>query len=152
MQKTRIFLGLFLCSAVLICSAYGEEISRDCYNKLPARFFDRDTVMRALQLYKVYQNQWNVIIDELHDQGHQIPIAVRERGRRILRDPFTPPEQPEIINKMYIEEMEKLFSEVMLRHNAQYNIIDAQTIHQMFLYILQNNSQVFEECRKHRYP
>lgn len=152
MRKITKIIALFLCCALPLCPAYAEEISRDCYNKLPARFFDRDTVMRALQLYKVYQNQWNVILDELHDQGHQIPMAVRERGRRVLRDPFTPPEQPEIINKMYIEEMEKLFSEVMLRHNAQYNIIDAQTIHQMFLYILQNNSQVFEECRKHRYP
>lgn len=139
-------------TALSFCFLFGFveaiDISRDCYEKVPERFFSRDTVIRALQLYNVYQNQWYVIVDDLHNFGRNIPATVRKQARALPRDPYTPPEQPDVIKELFLAELEKLFKSVLLTHNIQYNLIDNEKIHQMFLYILQNNGDVFDLCIK----
>jgi len=125
-----------------------EPISRSCYESLPQNFFSRDAVMRALELYNVYQSQWGQIINELHEEGAAIPGIVRGRARRILRDPYTPPEQPDVIDALFLEEFKKLFGIVLQRHSTPYNIINNQTIDQMFLYIQNKNSSVWDTCRR----
>jgi hypothetical protein len=146
-MRNRIFLAaLLLAFSAVAAPGYSLGISRSCYEELPQKFFSQDVVTRALQLYQVYQNQWYPIIEDLHNFGRNIPAAVREQARRLPKDPFTPPEQPDVINDLYLKELEKLFTNVMQTHNIQYSLIDDAKIKQMFRYILQNNAKVFNLC------
>ena len=117
----------------LLVSAFcfGYDASPRCLYELEVRFFEPRRVKEAFDLYRVLQNQWDPIVSDLSRNAPRVPKLVKEKARRLAKNPLEHPFDPEKTVELLIEAEYEVFRETMI---ARY-YYDANAISGMFEYV-----------------
>ena len=138
MKKVIILLLAVLAPTI----GEARQTPEKCYRELESNFFDENIVSAALSLHKVYQSQWTLINRDLRNRSRNIKQTVKQRARKLERNPFNRPFQLEVATQLLIQAEFEIFSDVMFN----YDVRSPGKINDMFLYIRENRLQQMPEC------
>lgn len=142
MQIKFLFLSIFIFFNFLSLCAFID--TPECYNRIPAQFFERNVVSQALSLHYVTQSQWEVIITNLQRGARKIPQIIKEKANRLQRNPLEYPFQAEVATAMLKQELYDVFSKALY----QSYVTNTEDIKGMFNYIERKQEHLFHSCLK----
>lgn len=143
------YLFLFLGCIALSWQApiNGQNALPSCIYSIPSNFFQQTIVVQALNLYRVEQNVWTPIYNQLQGVAQQVPSHVQAYAQMQNPNPlypvFNPPAVEQILQKALYE---ALFSVMITYRNAYPNSINQNTIDGMFRYIWTQQYNSIQAC------
>jgi hypothetical protein len=139
------FLAIFLFFLTLLgiqpVSAWDD--SPPCFRQLELNFFREKYVREALSFHEnISQGIWTPIVTALRAKSKEIPGIVKEKARRMERDPLDHPFQPEPAAQLLRNTLYEEFTKVL--YNFQ--ITNTWIIQDMFRYITHKYADEIQRC------
>jgi len=134
-----IFILTFSFSAI---NLYGYDYSPSCLKKIESNFFEQRYVEQALNLHKVGQSSWALIIRDLKDRSKKVPMLMMSKARTMRPNPLDSPFDGSEAEKILIPILLSVFRETLI----SFNFNDESGIRDMFNYIYSFQKSRLKQC------
>ncbi|MEC7839549.1 MAG: hypothetical protein VX777_05885 [Chlamydiota bacterium] len=143
----HIFQKLALSFVVLFLVAvkgqvYGYDYSPSCLKRIETSFFEQRYVEQALNLHKVGQSSWGLIISDLKQKSLQVPGMMMAKARTMKPNPLDSPFDPKQAEKILHPLLFTIFRETLI----SYNFTNESGIRDMFEYIYSFQEDRIKRC------
>lgn len=122
--------------------AFGFNDSPSCLRDLQVRFFPPEIVKQSLDLFYVFQSQWDPILSEISRGTQSVPQLLKERAQRLRPNPLEHPFDPEKTKELLLAIEYDVFRNALIK-NYFYNM---QAIRGMFDFIVNAQAGRIEAC------
>lgn len=122
--------------------AFGFNDTPSCLRDLQVRFFPSEVVKQSLDLFYVFQSQWDPILTEISRGSQNAPQLLKERAGKLRPNPLEHPFDPEKTKELLLAIEYDIFRNAMIK-NYFYNM---QAIQGMFDYIVNAQAGRIEAC------
>jgi len=123
---------------------FSEELEQDenCSKDLILSYFPENIVNTVLMSYRVPQNSWASINEELHDQDEMILSKVEAKTSQMNPNPLNDPALKAVAVNIFRETLYETFGDVM----NKYGIDDEDQIQAMMDEIQYKKAEHFKKC------
>lgn len=132
---------------LLLATCLSFTTEPPCFRELQTHYFTFDIVGKAFSMNPdyIYQNQWDTIFQDLRQSAQDAPNRIQQKARGMRPNPLNYPFQAEAAEKLLLETMHEIFTEVMYRNY----IINKPVVDSCFRYIAQQMEPKVRACLPH---
>lgn len=128
--------------------AFGFNDSPRCLKELQMHFFPPEIVKQSLDLFYVFQSQWDPILSEISRTSQKAPQQLKERAKKLRPNPLEHPFDPEKTKELLLSIEYDIFRNALIKNYFN----NAQAIKGMFDFIVNAQAERIEICLGKKKP